>query len=97
LRYTLFVHPLGSEFLKECEMKAKTISIIAKCSDLFAAGLFDKDGNQIGSDYSDYVPDWFPGEHFGDYVELDIDVETGRILNWKTPTEAQLRETFKVK
>jgi hypothetical protein len=78
-------------------MKAKTITISAKCSDLCYATLRDAIGNQIGEDHDGYVPKWMPDEHYGDYVMLDIDVETGRILNWKTPTEAQLRETFKFK
>jgi len=65
--------------------------------DLFAASLHDSDGRQIGSEYDDYVPGWFPEDHYGDYVMLDIDVETGRILNWKKPTETQLKETFKFK
>ena len=33
-------------------------------------------------------------EHFGDYVTLDIDIETGKILNWKKPTERDLKQTF---
>jgi hypothetical protein len=77
-------------------MKAKTISFTAKCSDMFGASLQDKDGNGVGQDYDGYVPSWFPGEHYGDYVILDIDLETGRILNWKKPTEAQLTKTFKL-
>ena len=64
-----------------------------KCSDMFAATLEEK-GKVIG-EYDGYVPDFFPGEHYGDYVMLDIDVETGKILNWKKPTVKQLKETFK--
>lgn len=30
-----------------------------------------------------YVPNIMPGEHYGDYIILDID-EDGKILNWKT-------------
>jgi len=33
-----------------------------------------------------------PEDHCGDYVELDIDIDTGMILNWKKPTKAQLKE-----
>lgn len=74
---------------------AKTISISAKCSDMFDAQLL-QDGKQIG-ECSGYVPDWFPNphaQHFGDYVTLTIDVETGHILNWKKPSQAKLDETF---
>ena len=87
-------------------MKQKhVIQVTAKCSDLFTAQLLrviPADPNQkqpeklvqIGTDYSGYVPEWMPGEHFGDYVELDIDVETGKILNWDKPSLAVLRKTF---
>jgi hypothetical protein len=71
----------------------KIISITAKCSDMFSANL-SIDGKQAGS-YDGYVPDFMPGQHYGDYVELKIDADTGQILNWKKPTAAQLNETFK--
>ena len=74
-------------------MKNKTIQITAKCSDLFSALLME-DGKYVG-EYSGYVPEFFPGEHYGDYVELKIDLATGKILDWKPPTLAQLKETFK--
>jgi hypothetical protein len=69
----------------------KTITISAKCSDLCWMKLSD------GGEHCGYVPSWFPNpqtEHFGDYVQLTIDLETGQILNWKRPTQAQLKETF---
>ena len=64
------------------------ISTCIKCSDMFQANLMD-DGKQIGS-YDGYVPVFFPGEHYGDYVMLDIDITTGKIVNWKKPTKADL-------
>lgn len=63
-----------------------TISITAKCSDLFSARLDD------GREYDGYVPAFFPGEHYGDYVELEIELATGRIINWKVPTKADLKD-----
>ena len=77
------------------QIKRKTLSITAKCSDMFSASL--SEGPSI-LQYDGYVPTWFPNpneKHYGDYVELKIDVETGQILNWKKPTQAQLNETFK--
>ena len=68
------------------------ISINAKCSDCFSATLY-RDEKFVGK-YQGSVPQFFPGNHYGDYVELKIDAETGQILNWKKPTEAQLFETF---
>ena len=55
----------------------------------------DKRG--LNGEYSGYVPAWFPNphvNHYGDYATLEIDVDTGQILNWKKPTLAQLKETF---
>lgn len=65
----------------------KIISISAKCSDLFNASLDD------GRSYDGYVPNFFPGQR-GDYVQLDIELATGKILNWKAPTKAELDKTF---
>jgi len=75
-------------------MSIKTISISAKCSDMFFAQAHDKNGKKVGDDYDGYVPEFMPGEHFGDYVDLKIDIDTGKILNWKKPTQAELIETF---
>jgi len=73
--------------------KPTTLIISAKCSDSFYAELHDEDG-VILNDYDGYVPKFMPGEHFGDYVQLTIDLATGTILNWKTPTKKQLKEVF---
>jgi hypothetical protein len=55
----------------------------------------EKNGREsIVGEYDGYVPDFFPGQHFGDYVELEIDVDTGMILNWKKPSKAQLDKVF---
>jgi hypothetical protein len=69
------------------------VRICAKCSDMFTADLVVGTGNKIGS-YDGYVPDWMPGEHYGDYIILDIDVKTGKIKNWKKPAESTVRKTF---
>lgn len=74
-------------------MKIQSIRISAKCADLFSATAHDETGKQVG-EYSGYVPDLMPGEHFGDYVELKIEVATGRILNWKAPSQKVLKEVF---
>jgi hypothetical protein len=66
----------------------KIISISVKCSDMFYASL---DNGRV---YDGYVPNFFPGEHCGDYVMLDIELATGKIVNWKKPTAKDL-EIFK--
>jgi hypothetical protein len=74
----------------------KTMFITAKCSDMFRVSLRDDSMGEV-REYEGYVPKWFPNQdvlHCGDYVELEIDVSTGRILNWKKPTEEDLSETF---
>jgi hypothetical protein len=61
------------------------IRINAKCSDLFGAQFVDEAGNNV-ADYDGYVPDFMPGQHWGDYVEIDVDLKTGKILNWEPPS-----------
>lgn len=60
------------------------IHISAKCSDLFNATLMSN--GHFAGEYNGYVPKFFPGQHYGDYVEFVIDANTGQILNWKRPT-----------
>lgn len=68
--------------------KPKTITFSAKCSDMFSARLDD------GREYDGYVPSFFPGQHYGDYVQLEIDLATGQILNWAAPSKKELDEIF---
>ena len=69
----------------------RVLKVCAKTVDRFTSRLFI-DGVQKGGDYDGYVPDFFPEEHDGDYVELDIDIDTGQILNWKRPTLVELKQ-----
>ena len=69
------------------------IKMSAKCSDMCSIDLVDNEGKII-AERSDYVPKFFPGQHYGDYVIFDIDLETGQILNWKKPTQEQIDEAF---
>ena len=76
--------------------KPVTIAITAKCSDMFAATVRGGEGQTVG-EYDGYVPEWFGRpEHFGDYVQLNIDLATGQIIGWKPPTPKQLKETFQL-
>lgn len=70
---------------------AVRIEIQAKCSDMCRATLIAADGIDI-KDHDGYVPDFMPGDHFGDYIILNIDLATGQILNWTPPTAEQLEE-----
>ncbi len=68
----------------------EVMHVTAKCPDGFCLQVEERTG-------WGYVPDWFPNpnaENDGDYVILEIDMDTGRILNWKKPTKKNLDETF---
>lgn len=77
--------------MKNVKPKYKTIEISAKCSDLFSAQVINDKG-EVLINYDGYVPNFFPDEHYGDYVMLNIDIATGKILNWKKPSESQLNQ-----
>lgn len=68
-------------------MKAKPkphaiIRVCAKCSDMWSHEVIGAKGQTLSS-YSGYVPSFMPGEHFGDYIMIDIDPYTGKIVDWK--------------
>lgn len=75
---------------REVEVDAKILKVHLKVRDEFSASLEDTTGAEIFA-YEGYVPTFMPGEHYGDYVILDIDIDTGQIKNWKPPTAEQLR------
>jgi len=74
-------------------MAIKTIKLCAKTVDNCDLVYLDENGEFVGR-RNDYVPDYFPEEHYGDYVEFEIDVKTGQILNWKAPTQKQLKDSI---
>lgn len=73
--------------------KIKTLKVCGKTVDRCSITFLNESGDAIG-ERDNYVPDYFPEEHYGDYLELDIDVETGQILNWKKPTQKELRDSM---
>jgi len=73
----------------------KVLKICVKCSDTFAAILVE-DGIAT-QEYEGYVPKFMPEEHYGDYVELDIDIATGNIVNWRKPTLARVKKELNEK
>jgi hypothetical protein len=72
----------------------KIISISAKCSDLCFVSARDEKGEVI-AERDGYVPNFMPDEHWGDYIILDIDRETGQILNWKVPSSERVLKDLK--
>lgn len=77
---------------KPVEVEAKTLKIHIKVRDEFTASLVDQHGEEL-KDYEGYVPGFMPGDHYGDYLILDIDLDTGSITNWKKP-DAEKIEKF---
>jgi hypothetical protein len=73
---------------RNTKRKKMILKISAKCSDMCFAVLVNDKGIVV-KEHDGYVPSLLGG---GDYIELDIDVATGRIMNWKIPTEADIKE-----
>jgi hypothetical protein len=79
------------EMMKTVPVNVKTLKLHLKVRDCFTCGLYDQDGKEL-KDYEGYVPRFMPGQHYGDYVILDIDVDSGNITNWQTPSAEQMQE-----
>lgn len=77
---------------KTIAVEAKELRIHMKVVDGFEGSIYDQNGEQIGRDYEGYVPGFMPGEHYGDYLILNIDLESGKILNWTPPTKEMIEE-----
>jgi len=77
------------------KVNVKTLEIHLTVADRFHARLMSATGTEIYEQDDGYVPDFMPGEHYGDYVLLDIDVDTGQITNWKKPSVEQIQEWIK--
>jgi len=71
----------------------KSILVHAKVCDSGTYALKDVNGKEVAV-REDYVPSFFPDDHYGDYLVLDIDLESGQILNWKRPDELSVSEAF---
>jgi len=75
---------------KVVDVEAKELRIYMKICDMFEGAIYDQDGKQIGKDYEGYVPGFMPGEHYGDYLILNIELDMGKILNWKVPDKEDI-------
>lgn len=78
------------EIQKAVKVNAKTISIYCKVRDEFTASILDQNGNLIYEQDDGYVWDIMPGDHGGDYLILEIDIETGQINNWEPPKDWEI-------
>ena len=75
--------------IEKVEKDISVASLHIKVRDEFFCTLQDNKGTGV-SEYSGYVPTFFPGQHYGEYLMLDIDLETGQILNWKKPSKEDI-------
>lgn len=79
---------------KQVKVNAKTIKVHCKVSDSFSGGIYDQDGQELLDIDHDYVPPFFP-EGGGDYLILDIDLDTGFIKNWEAPAAEEIQDYIK--
>ena len=80
---------------KTVQVEPKMLSICTKVSDRFTCQINDQDGKIIADQDDGYVPDFMPGEHYGDYIILEIELDTGIVKNWVRPTAEQIEEFIK--
>jgi hypothetical protein len=69
------------EVSRKDTVNIKTMFLNLKVRDEFFATFVDENGAEV-AEYEGYVPSFMPEDHFGDYVQLEIDLDTGQILNW---------------
>ncbi len=72
----------------------KTVKVHVKVTDMGNYTLCDYLDRPIAEKSEDYVPGFFPGDHHGDYLILDIDLDTGKITNWVTPKAEDVIASF---
>lgn len=72
---------------------AKIVTVMAKVCDNGTYELLTEDA-QVLATHEGYVPSFFPEVHYGDYLDLHIELETGKILNWRTPDPAVVAKDF---
>ena len=92
---------MAKKIVKE-DKTPKILNITGKTSDLCYAELIAADGTTLKTN-DGYVPAMMPGQHagekpdshYGDYIILSIDIETGKILNWKKPSKKDIADFIK--
>ena len=71
----------------------KSVRVHAKVCDSASYSLIGANDLVI-AERDGYVPNFFPEEHYGDYLDLEIDIETGMILNWTKPDPEEVAKAF---
>lgn len=70
------------------------INFCIKYSD-FLATLKNNQGDNLGLSYNKNLQEFFKGEPGDAFVELQINVKTGKIENWKDLSTKKLKQLFK--
>lgn len=78
----------------EKKVTVSTVKVHVKVGDRGYYEFLSPEGHSLKELQEDYVPDFFPGDHYGDYLILEIDLSTGKILNWKTPAKEDIEVVF---
>ncbi len=68
---------------------AKILTLNAKCSDMCVSTL-EVDGVNLG-EHVGYAPR-LNHKIGGDYIEIQVDLETGQIVDWVKPDEEAMKE-----
>lgn len=76
------------------KLKVKSVEVHVKVRDSGNYTLLTAEGVKVAELSEEYVPSFFPGDHYGDYLILNIDLETGTILNWKKPSPQEVTQAF---
>lgn len=78
------------------QVEAKFIEIVMKVRDTFSAAILDENSKLLGEQEDVYVPGFMPGEHYGDYLMLKIDLDTGQVVDWRAPTSEEIERFLEV-
>jgi len=71
----------------------RTLLIQAKCSDCCVIELIDTEAN-ITKENHGYVPRNL-GIGGGDYVKLEVDIDSGKIIGWEYPENEDILQELK--
>ena len=83
------------DVFKKVRVNAKTIKLQVCSRDTNDIAIIDQDGETICHKGDCYVPGFFPGNHSGDYLMLNIDIDTGTITNWEEVDMNELQNWIK--
>lgn len=66
---------------------ADSIHLFSKVRDGFFYRFLNAERQVLVEQTGDYVPGFMPGEHYGDYVDLEIELTTGKVRGWNVDAD----------